>query len=215
MNDINKLEAIKAELIQKLDRLEEHKVNKVFTDRFVNKKIAETKQEIKKVTKRMWSVRNKEKINERNRIARQLNPQKYRDIQNKWRAKSLTRKKYERIYHYNLRNNSVQKYWENTLRTYVREFYKQRTPRSVVRQELFGCTRDQFIAHIRGNWESWMNDTNYGRVKGDGKLIWNFHHVKPLSSFDLSDPEQRKLASHYSNIMPILGVLNTQLGRKK
>ena len=94
MNDINKLEAIKAELVQKLDRLAEHKVNKVFTDRFVNKKIAETKQEIRKVTKRMWSVRNKEKINERMRIARQLNPQKYRDIQNKWRAKSLTRKKF-------------------------------------------------------------------------------------------------------------------------
>jgi len=215
MRKIEELEAIKAELLQKLDRLAEHKANKVFTTRFVNKKITETREEIRKVTKRLWAVRNKEKINERMRIARAINPQKYRDIQRNWRSKSPTRKQYERKYHYNLRNNSVTKYWENVLRIYTRDFYFQKTSRSTVKKELFGCTRDEFKAHIRANWESWMSDDNYGRVRGDGKLIWNFHHVKPLSSFDLSDPEQRKLASHYTNIRPILGVLNTQLGRKK
>ena len=38
-------------------------------------------------------------------------------------------------------------------------------------------------------------------------MSWNnieLDHVRPLSSFDLSDIEQLKEASHYSNIQPLL-----------
>ena len=39
-------------------------------------------------------------------------------------------------------------------------------------------------------------------------------HVRPLSSFDLCDPEQLKEAAHYSNIQPILKSDNRSKGSK-
>lgn len=42
-----------------------------------------------------------------------------------------------------------------------------------------------------------MSWDNYG-LKG-----WHIDHIKPLYSFDLSDPEQVKKACHYSNLQPL------------
>jgi hypothetical protein len=42
-----------------------------------------------------------------------------------------------------------------------------------------------------------MNWDNYGR-KG-----WHIDHIKPLSSFDLTNKEQFKKACHYTNLQPM------------
>ncbi|MEM4726181.1 MAG: hypothetical protein QXG63_04505 [Nitrososphaerales archaeon] len=36
-----------------------------------------------------------------------------------------------------------------------------------------------------------------------GRNGWHIDHVRPLSSFDLTDPEQLKQACHYTNLCPM------------
>ena len=48
-------------------------------------------------------------------------------------------------------------------------------------------------------------------------MNWNnieLDHVRPLSSFDLTDPEQLKEAAHFSNIQPLLKSDNRKKGSK-
>ena len=51
-------------------------------------------------------------------------------------------------------------------------------------------------------WENW---------KIDG---WHIDHIKPLNSFDLTDPEQLKEACHYTNLQPLWWYDNIEKGDK-
>ena len=55
-----------------------------------------------------------------------------------------------------------------------------------------------------------MTWNNYGRGAG----FWNLDHKVPISSFDLSNREQLKLACHYSNQQPMWAVENSSKGKK-
>ena len=60
-------------------------------------------------------------------------------------------------------------------------------------EELIGVTFEEFKYYIEFLMSSEMK--------------WNtihFDHVRPLSSFDLTNPEQLKEATHYTNIQPLL-----------
>lgn len=60
-----------------------------------------------------------------------------------------------------------------------------------------GCTLSAFIAHIESLFQPGMGWNNYG-YSG-----WHVDHIKPLASFDLSDPNQLKQACHYTNLQPL------------
>jgi len=52
-----------------------------------------------------------------------------------------------------------------------------------------------------------MTWDNYGKR-------WDIDHFIPLSSFDLTDPEQVKKACHYKNLQPLWGKHNRIKGPK-
>ena len=63
--------------------------------------------------------------------------------------------------------------------------------------ELLGGDIDAARKHIESMWAPGMSWENHGR------RTWHIDHVKPLDSFDLSDPEQFKKACHYTNLQPL------------
>lgn len=62
---------------------------------------------------------------------------------------------------------------------------------------LLGCSIDQIKIHLENQFTQGMNWDNYG-LRG-----WHIDHIRPCSSFDLSDPEQVKECFHYTNLQPL------------
>lgn len=60
---------------------------------------------------------------------------------------------------------------------------------------LIGCSISDFKKHIESQFQSGMSWDNFA--------AWEIDHRVPLASFNLSDPEQQKLAFNYHNCQPM------------
>lgn len=68
--------------------------------------------------------------------------------------------------------------------------------------ENLGCSINELKMYLESKFKpgmSWENHTRTG---------WHIDHIIPLSSFNLSDKEQFKKASHYTNLQPLWYVEN-------
>jgi hypothetical protein len=63
--------------------------------------------------------------------------------------------------------------------------------------KMLGCSVKELRDHISVKFQPGMSWENWGS-KG-----WHIDHIRPLSSFDLSDIEQFKKACHYTNLQPL------------
>lgn len=62
---------------------------------------------------------------------------------------------------------------------------------------LLGCSIEELRIHIQSQFKPGMAWNNY-RFQG-----WHIDHIRPISSFDLFDPEEQKKAFHYTNLQPL------------
>ena len=63
--------------------------------------------------------------------------------------------------------------------------------------ELIGCSWSELKAHIESRFQpgmTWENHSKFG---------WHIDHIRPLMSFDLTQPDQMAVAMHYSNLQPL------------
>ena len=63
--------------------------------------------------------------------------------------------------------------------------------------ELIGCSIEHLKGYIEAQWRPkmhWGNHTRNG---------WNLDHIVPLESFDLTSPEQQRIALNYKNLQPL------------
>jgi hypothetical protein len=60
-----------------------------------------------------------------------------------------------------------------------------------------GCSIPELKIYLESKFQPGMNWENWG-TRG-----WHIDHKKPLSAFDLTDPEQLKQAVHYTNLQPL------------
>jgi hypothetical protein len=74
--------------------------------------------------------------------------------------------------------------------------------------ELLGCSISEARSYLESKFLEGMSWDNHG-LKG-----WHIDHIKPLASFDLTDPEQQKQAFHYTNLQPLWWQENLQKGSK-
>lgn len=70
-----------------------------------------------------------------------------------------------------------------------------------------GCSIEELKIKLESKFRDGMTWENYGSV-------WEIDHIRPLSSFDLSDREQFLEACHYTNLQPLLIAENRSKGAK-
>lgn len=65
------------------------------------------------------------------------------------------------------------------------------------KSKLVGCTGPELRKHLESLFKQGMTWENYG-YEG-----WHIDHIKPCSSFDLTDPKEVAICFHYSNLQPL------------
>lgn len=72
--------------------------------------------------------------------------------------------------------------------------------------ELIGCSPDELKKHLENQFQPGMTWDNHGLYG------WHIDHIRPCASFDLTDPEQQKQCSHYTNLQPLWAQDNLDKG---
>ena len=72
--------------------------------------------------------------------------------------------------------------------------------------DLVGCSYDFLKKHIESKFKIGMS--------WDKPNSFHIDHIKPLSSFDLTDPKQLKSACHWTNLQPLTPIDNIKKGAK-
>lgn len=74
--------------------------------------------------------------------------------------------------------------------------------------EDLGCSIEELKTHLESKFQEGMTWDNHTK---DG---WHIDHIIPLSSFDLTIPEELKKACHYTNLQPLWAKDNLSKGNK-
>lgn len=80
--------------------------------------------------------------------------------------------------------------------------------RSGIAVRELGCSIPEFKAYIEAKFDEGMTWDNWSK---DG---WHLDHIKPLQRFDLTSPEQLRIACHFTNLQPLWSFDNCSKGSK-
>ncbi len=75
-------------------------------------------------------------------------------------------------------------------------------------EELLGASHETVVAHLASKFQPGMTWEN------QGKHGWHIDHIRPCSSFDLTDPAQQRACFHYTNLQPMWAKDNLRKGAK-
>ena len=67
--------------------------------------------------------------------------------------------------------------------------------KSASTEELLGCTFKEANLHIENQFLPGMSWENHGE--------WEIDHIRPMASFDLTDPQQQRECCHHTNLRPM------------
>lgn len=182
----------------------------------------------------MWARENSERHRSNTANWRVNNYERYREARSQWVEDNLEKVRdcARRYYHRNAeaRRGARRKYvadpanrhrireYENrrrrenlnariahVLRSRLNDALKRR-PKNGSAITLLGCSVDAAIAHLESMFSDGMSWANYGE--------WHIDHIRPLASFDLTDPKQLSTACHYKNLQPLWGSENQSKGAR-
>ena len=89
-----------------------------------------------------------------------------------------------------------------SLRVRLQQAFKsQRVEKTQSTFNLAGCTKQELRHHLVSQFREGMTLENHGKV-------WHIDHIRPCSSFDLSDKAQAAACFHYSNLQPLFAEEN-------
>jgi hypothetical protein len=122
---------------------------------------------------------------------------KDRDYQTKEKWKINNPERHQKN-QYNYKKNRLNSDLEYKLKQRVRSrLGRIKFNNSVRTIEWLGCSISKLKTHLESKFQPGMTWENYG-LKG-----WHIDHIKPLSSFDLTDFEELKVACCYTNLQPL------------
>lgn len=162
-------------------------------------------RELIKKQKAQYYIDNKERITTKHRIYYKkhryqlsLHKKQYRNTDKIRNHK----KEYEKYQHKNNPQYKLKKLLRNRIQTALKVQGSNKTG-SAVRD--LGISIPEFKAYIESMFRDSMTWENHGKV-------WHLDHIKPLSSFDLSDKEQFLIAANWKNYQPLLTKENLSKG---
>jgi hypothetical protein len=127
------------------------------------------------------------------------------------------------------RHKKVKAVWRKRNREYLRQYEAEKMKSDVhfllaskLRKRLYqairgtyktgsaikdlGCSIPELKQYFEALFQPGMAWDNYGE--------WHIDHIKPLSSFDLTDMYQLRQACHYANLQPLWAIDNLKKGSK-
>ena len=154
-------------------------------------------RERERTNNRRWYLANKDIILQKKSNIYKLNPEKEHQRSKKWRDANPN---YKKEY---LENNPSQLI---AARLRTRLYHSIKSNRQGSLEDLLGCTIDEVKVYLESLFLPGMT--------WDNRSDWHVDHIKPLSSFDLTDPEQLKVAAHFQNLQPLWANDNLRKGKK-
>lgn len=149
---------------------------------------------------------NKDWLNKNRKLARDANPEHARKQCMKYYYRNRSQrlvgmsvyKKNNRAkvneYARNKKKTDPSFYWAAKMRSFLWHTLRGKYTDTCV-EPRFGCGTLFLIDHIASQFEDGMSWGNHGK--------WEIDHIIPCRAFDCSDPVQRKVCWHYSNMRPL------------
>lgn len=140
----------------------------------------ESRKEAKRQYNRIYQKQNKDRINQQKKDQRRINPIKFRE-------------RYKNRFHTDSQFRLAQ-----NIRTRIRKAL-ERNSKSGKSLDLLGCTILELKVYLENRFLPTMTWENYG-------ALWHIDHIKPCSSFDLTNEGEQRKCFHYTNLQPLFAV---------
>lgn len=143
----------------------------------------------------------KDTMKEYCQIYRVENADKIATYENSSRRKELRRKNMRRWENEQMKNNPsyrVLKSLRSRLRSALKGGYKTG---STIHD--LGCSIEEFKAYLESKFYANPETGEQMTWSNYGQFGWHIDHIRPLMSFNLLEPEQIKIACHYTNLQPM------------
>ena len=158
----------------------------------------ENKSERRRVAKE-WYQKNKIQEREKNKKRYDKNKDCNNARSRDWYKKNKNKKsvkQHRAQYMRKKRSNDVNFRISCNLRARVKsKINKNQKVNSTI--DLLGCSVEELRIHLEAQFVEGMNCENYGLYG------WHIDHIRPCSSFDLTDAEQQRICFHYTNMQPL------------
>lgn len=164
----------------------------------------EERRERKRAKNRAWYEANRKKALDRSKAWRAENRERVKARNRKWREENPERAREHYARKQAARNQTPRGRIEWAIRGAARRIKRYGGGKLDSSVALLGCTLEEARAHIEGQFAPGMTWENHGE--------WHIDHIRPLASFDLTDPEQVQAASHYTNLQPLWASDNISKG---
>lgn len=147
-----------------------------------------------------WKKENKEKNKETNKQYSLNNRDKINKLMNEWKKRQRN-------------NRNMQYILKESLRSRTRSAIKGLAKTGSAIRDL-GCSVDELKTHLENNFYMRQKTGEMMTWDNYGFYGWHIDHIKPLSSFDLSDRVQFLEAANYKNLQPLWAEENFKKGDK-
>ena len=152
-----------------------------------------------------YKKKNRQKILDYKKRNRDENKEEIKKYRKQWKEENKEKvKKDRKRYREEYMKNPVNKL-ANSIRGRIKRAitceYKSGTWR-----EYLGCSVEDCKKYLENKFEAGMTWKNHGE--------WHIDHIKPISSFDLSNKDEIKKAFNYTNLQPLWAIDNLRKGNK-
>ncbi len=156
-------------------------------------------REKKSIRAKKWYKENHQEVIDAQKEYAKQNKDKIAARQLKWKNENREHcRKRDREYARKQSRDNIQFRLKHRLRSRIRGALRSNGARKAVKtMDLIGCSALELQQWIQGLFTAGMS--------WEGLMAGLIHidHIKPCSSFDLTDPEQQKACFHYTNLQPL------------